>query len=333
MRALEEILGFPVIAYFLDDSAAIADEQMSHLFEHVRRVGHVPTLGLWISSRGGATEVPVKIVSLMREYADRFVVLVPYRAHSAATQVALGADEIVMSPMAELGPVDPSRRHPLLPKEPGGENGQDVPISVAVQDLRHVVQFVDREVGGAGKLTPEAAATIYTSIFNKVHPLAIGALEQTWALSQQVCERVLSTHMDPATEAVAIKAIVERLSDYYKSHLYQIDRREAKEIGLKVRDATDAESDAMWALLVTFSNIQLGGDGEIGGEKALVNRLGHLASRAGSTIGLGMRKVDSPEAVAATRWESKWRVAPGGAPLVEAEAPQASGPPEPLPVD
>jgi ClpP class serine protease len=30
--------------------------------------------------------------------------------------ICLGADEIVMTPLGALGPIDPSRTHPLLPK-------------------------------------------------------------------------------------------------------------------------------------------------------------------------------------------------------------------------
>ena len=325
LEALEAAAGYPVVAYFLDEGAALADEQMYHLFEHLRRLDHQDRLGLWISSRGGATEVPVKLVSLMREYTDWFAVLVPYRAHSAATQVALGADEIVMTPMSELGPVDPSRRHPLLPKEGTGPGGP-VPIPISVQDLRHVLQFVEREVGGREKLTPEAAATVYTALFEKVHPLAIGALEQSWGLAQQVCERVLSTHVDPEKEADQIKEIVDRLSDHYKSHLYQIDRREAKEIGLKVRDATDQEADAMWSLLIAFMGIQLGGEGEVNGEPAVATRLGHIASAVGSSVGIGLAKKSEPETVAVSRWESKWWADEGAAPAAPAPAPAVPPP-------
>lgn len=116
-----------------------------------------------------------------------------------------------------MGPVDPSRRHPLVPKEeqrsPVGGGAEPVltPIPISVQDLRHVLDFVKREMGE--DLSPDAAARVYTALFDKVHPLAIGALEQSWALANQVTERVLSTHMDPDADADKIKALRDRLSD------------------------------------------------------------------------------------------------------------------------
>ena len=45
---------------------------------------------------------------MIREYCDTFSVLVPYKARSAATMIALGADEIVMSDLSELSPIDPA---------------------------------------------------------------------------------------------------------------------------------------------------------------------------------------------------------------------------------
>ena len=45
-------------------------------------------------------------MSLIRQRVDRVSVLIPQSAYSAATLVALGADEIVMHPNGHLGPVD-----------------------------------------------------------------------------------------------------------------------------------------------------------------------------------------------------------------------------------
>jgi hypothetical protein len=304
LQTLEQERGHPVIAYFLGEQTSLADEQIHHLYEHLRRIGKQDQLSLWLHSRGGATETPWKIVCLIREFCDCFSVLIPYRAHSAATLISLGADEIVMTEMAELGPVDPTRRHPLLPVEETPD-GKKIPIPISVQDLRHLLQFLKREMGE--ELPPEVAATVYTALFEKVHPLAIGALEQAWALSIQVAKRVLSTHMDRESDAEAIDAIVDRLSDYYKSHLYQISRGEAREIGLKVVDASEAEGKLMWELYHAYAHLAISGEGELNGRKAVVMGLGHIDSAAGATIGIGLAEASRPGEVVAARWESQWR--------------------------
>ena len=53
IATLEELRGHTVIAYFLDDGGQLADEQMLHLYEHLRRIGQRKKIALWLSSRGG----------------------------------------------------------------------------------------------------------------------------------------------------------------------------------------------------------------------------------------------------------------------------------------
>jgi len=198
-------------------------------------------------TRGGDTEVPLRLVTLIREFCDRFSVLIPYRAHSAGTTLAMGADEIVMTPLACLSPIDPSRTHPLLPRREGAKEGE--PISV--QDMRHAMRFIMETARPSPdrSYTPEAMAQIVTALFEKIHPLAIGAIEQSYALAKLIGVGCLSTHMDPNTQKAQIEAIVDRLCDDYKSHSYMIDRKEARRIGLKARDASPEEESAMNALL------------------------------------------------------------------------------------
>ena len=63
-------------------------------------------LDLLIASLGGDPMVSWRIMSLIRQRVDRVSVLIPQSAYSAATLLALGANEIVMHPYGHLGPVD-----------------------------------------------------------------------------------------------------------------------------------------------------------------------------------------------------------------------------------
>ncbi len=254
IQALEQTRGRRAIVYWLAPAARIADAVIMPLHDQITAIGAQERLDLVLFTVGGDTEVPWRIISLLREYCKHLGVVIPYRCHSAGTVVAMGADEIVMTPMSVLGPIDPSRTHPLLPRREGASEAE--PISV--QDMRHAMQFIREAAGpavGAGQFayTPEAMAQIFTALFDKIHPLAIGAIEQSYALAKIVGRQCLSTHMDPKTHGDAIKAIVDRLCDDYKSHAYQISRREAREIGLKVVDAPAGVETAMMDLLKFYS--------------------------------------------------------------------------------
>lgn len=252
VQALQNVRGRKAIVYWVSDIAKMSDGAIFPLFDQLKAMGKQQELDLVLFTRGGDVESPWRIVSLIREYCEKFSVLLPYRAHSAGTLLCLGADEIVMTPLSELGPIDPSRSHPLLPKRDGAPEAE--PISV--QDMRHAMQFIrDATASTDGKAqpyTPEAMAQIFTALFEKIHPLAIGAIEQSYALSKLIGTRALETHMDAVKDAEAIKALVDQLCDGYKSHMYPINRKEAKAIGLNVVDATPTEEACLLDMLTFY---------------------------------------------------------------------------------
>lgn len=69
--------------------------------------GKIPQLSLILNTEGGNIPAAIGMVSLIREYVTSFEVIVPDEAFSAGTVLALGADRIVMTRRACLGPADP----------------------------------------------------------------------------------------------------------------------------------------------------------------------------------------------------------------------------------
>lgn len=253
---LESARGSKIITYWLTDLGRMSEAAVPTMYDQLNAIGRQKALDLFLYTRGGDTEIPLRFVSLIREFCDRFAVLIPYRAYSAGTLLALGADEIVMTPLGVLGPIDPSRTHPLLPRREGAAEAE--PISV--QDMRHAMRWIfetAKPQDGPG-YTAEAIAQIITALFEKIHPLAIGAIEQSYALAKLIGIQCLSTHMDPVKDKAQIEAIVNRLCDDYKSHAYQISRREAQDIGLNVTKPSAAIESAMMALLRFYLGRNIG---------------------------------------------------------------------------
>ena len=67
----------------------------------------VKAIDFMIISNGGDPITSLRIISILRERFEHITVIVPYVAYSAATILALGADDIMMHPFSNLGPVDP----------------------------------------------------------------------------------------------------------------------------------------------------------------------------------------------------------------------------------
>lgn len=282
IRELERLRESRVIAYYLSGNAQIAFDAMPSFYQQLRLLSKQERIDLWIHSHGGTTEVPWRIVQMVRAHCRTFGVLVTEVAQSAATHIALGADEIVMGPFSLLSPVDPTRQHPLLPQGPGGQ-----PLAISVQDLKHAVEFVNREAGPT-RLTADAYAQIITALFDKVHPLALGAIEQSYSLSKLITKRMLATHMDEKKEAEEIQRLADALCDDYKSHQFPIGLVEVQRLGLRtVKKASDDLYNAMWRLLEYYQGIDrsqkpLAGRNLVGnlpaGSRAVWGSIGHLDS-------------------------------------------------------
>ncbi|EQD49447.1 protein containing DUF114, partial [mine drainage metagenome] len=101
-------------------NAQIAEDAVRVMYDQILLLPNRPVekLDIFLCSNGGAGTVPWRLVSLFREFAKSLSVLLPYRAYSAATLLALGADEIVMHPFAEMGPIDPTVSNEYNPIDP-----------------------------------------------------------------------------------------------------------------------------------------------------------------------------------------------------------------------
>jgi ClpP class serine protease len=83
--------------------AQIGNDAIRPLYDHLRQLQSVEALDLFIYSRGGDIDVPWRIATGLRSTAQKWSTLVPFRANSAATLLALGADEIVMGQQRSSG--------------------------------------------------------------------------------------------------------------------------------------------------------------------------------------------------------------------------------------
>jgi hypothetical protein len=252
IKKIEDLRGSKVICYLTslrpNVSAQMAEDAVRVFFDHLATLPNrkIDKLDIFLCSNGGSGTVPWRLVSLFREFAKSFNVLIPFRAYSAASLLALGADEIVMHPFAELGPIDPTVANDFNPVE----NGRRVGISV--EDVTAYVNFIKETVG----ITHEDELIKAIEILaNKVHPLALGNVERFIAQSRMIARKILRTHMRRANDH-SIDEIIENMASRLYFHGHPINRREAKE-DLRLKVATDLSQeleDAIWALYRNYED-------------------------------------------------------------------------------
>lgn len=250
VKKLESELGCRVVTYICGDSyygaARIADDAVPRLYEHLQGLqgerNQRPQVALYLYARGGQSETPWKVVTLFRELTDGFTVVVPFKAYSATTMIAIGADKVYMHEMGELGPVDPS----LYLVSESGLAGEEkaLPSEIGVEDISAFLRFLQNRAG----ITDQASISqLMATLTQALGPALLGRIERVYSHSRLVASKLLALQRPPLEQDL-IGSIVEALTEKCYVHGHAIRRREARELGLRVEDLSEAASEVVWDL-------------------------------------------------------------------------------------
>lgn len=160
---------------------------------------------LFLLSRGGDAEAAYQISKLCKSFAPKFTAVIPRQAKSAATLVAIGADEVHMGPLGQLGPIDP---------QIGG-----LPALGVSQALRTVASIAEQFPGSADMFAR------YLQLALTVEQ--IGYCDRISESAVQYAVRLLSTKPHLANTA---STIARQLVHEYKDHAFVIDITEARQL-------------------------------------------------------------------------------------------------------
>lgn len=251
---IERLRNSKVICYLTsiqqNGVAQMSDDAIREIFDHLLLMPArpVPLLDIFLCSNGGSGTVPWRLVSLFREFAEKVAVLIPYKAYSAATMLALGADEIVMGPFGEMGPIDPSVANEFNPVDPNTKQK----IAISVEDVVAYVGFIKETVGIRHEDELIKAVEV---LAQSVHPLALGNVERFVSQSRLIARKIILTHMK-GTAQHELDEIIETLASKLYFHGHPINRKEAREeLKLKVSENVPPELEsAMWKLYLAFKS-------------------------------------------------------------------------------
>jgi hypothetical protein len=159
---------------------------------------------LFLLSSGGSIEPAYQISKLCKSFAkSKFVVAIPRQAKSAATLIAIGADEIHMSKLGQLGPIDPQL---------GG-----LPALGVAQALKSIASLSQDFPGSAEMFARYLRLALTVE--------QIGYCDRISESACQYAERLLLTK---PLLAKAAQSIAKELVYEYKHHGFVIDFDEAQ---------------------------------------------------------------------------------------------------------
>ena len=194
-----------------------------------------------IVSNGGDPITSLRMMSLLRERFDKVSVLLPYVAYSAATVFSLGADEIIMHPYSNLGPVDPQ-----LSVSHRDDSGNQERLQFSSEDLVNYIDFLKKDVG----LTDQQhLVSSVQPLIKDVGSLAIGSAKRGQMLSLALSERMLSSHI---SDQAKVKSISRALNSSYYHHGYAVGRKEAREIDLPIKEPDEEIESILWSIWLDY---------------------------------------------------------------------------------
>jgi hypothetical protein len=250
-RDLEKKLQSKVLVYTTSDrrgyESQIAQDVIDIFIDQLDKIGIVPKISLFLYTRGGDTAAAWNIVNLLRQYGDDLQVVVPHKAHSGGTLISIGANSIIMTKQATLGPIDPSINTALNPQIPGAMPQNTFPVSV--EAVKGYMAFAKEELGIKDDI---ALSNIMMKLSDTVHPLVLGQVYRTRAQIKMLAEKLLKNQISDADK---IKNIISFLCSDSGSHDYTINRREAKKtLGLNVLIPDDEMYRIIKAIYDDISN-------------------------------------------------------------------------------
>lgn len=206
---------------------------------------------LVLHNLGGSIEAGYLISKTCKRLSNgKFVVVIPRKAKSAATLLALGADEIHMGLMSELGPIDPQFGGlPAL----GMKNALEILSDLA---CKH----------------PGASTMLSEYIQAKLDLRILGYFERINESAMQYAERLLAGKTLGANQTA--HSLAAHFVNYYKDHGFVIDFDEARVLlGEAILKSETSEYAFANAVFQSFDLIQfvlefmLGKDADIVGAR------------------------------------------------------------------
>lgn len=190
-----------------DEVYDISSWHSNRIYEAISSVKKEKDIFLLIHSGGGQIEPAYLASKACKSLCkDKFIVAVPRKAKSAATLISLGADEIHLGQMSELGPIDPQfSGYPALS------------LSNALQTLAKLCTKY-----------PDSANMFALYLTKTLNLKDLGYFERVNESATQYAERLLMNKTFEGKHTP--NSLADHFVNHYKDHGFAIDFDEAKKL-------------------------------------------------------------------------------------------------------
>ena len=187
-----------------------------------------------VDSGGGDVDAAYNLALLFRRYGSaRLSYIVPRWAKSAATLLVCGGDSVMMTPVAELGPLDPQITQMNL-LEQRVEHFSPLHIEATLELMRNEFEQGNKEL---------AEGLLQRLQF----PITLGSFKKSLEIGKQYAEKLLASRMFKDDHQKA-REVAHHLVENYADHGFCINVDEARMLGLIIEEPSEAQLEIVWTI-------------------------------------------------------------------------------------
>lgn len=236
LKFIESSEGF-VYPLTIPPVQSIDEDALFEVYSDLRKIGEQDNLNVLLYSYGGDARTAFHIGRLLQAYSNKKLQIYPlHEAKSAATLIASAADNMVMSELSELGPMDPQIKLPSIER-------RFSPLAI-----KHSLELLHGEISNGHDLIVKTLAEKLPD------PLSLGEALKSLETGKDYLRKLLVSRMF-AGDSEKAAAVAEQLVLGYPDHGYCIDFKEAQDIGLVVKEVPDNQRDALYDLMYGYKKI------------------------------------------------------------------------------
>lgn len=217
---------------FLLLSASISRKLHHELALLLAAERHHARCTIFLNTLGGDSDAGYRIARCLQEHYEHIRLVIPGYCKSAGTLIAIGAHELAIGDLGELGPLDMQIAKPTELLEHGSvldiTQALDA-ISAHTRSVFFKVLIEMRQQGHlstrlAGELATAVATSVARPLYKQIDALTLGEYQRAGQIVKAYAERL----------CFVSKSLCENVIDYliaaYPSHSFVIDRTEAREL-------------------------------------------------------------------------------------------------------
>lgn len=206
----------------------IAKDVLPKFSNQLDNIGDTKKISLFLYTNGGDTLAAWSLVNLIRSFCKELEVIIPSNCFSSGTLICLGANRLIMTKQAALGPIDPSINGPLNPMIPGIQN-PNAKVPVSVEYVNAYIEMAKKDFG----ITDQKNLTeVLLHLSDKIHPLTLGQVYKSKSQIQMIARNLMKYQKINKEKT---DTIIKFLCSESGSHDYSIRRDEAiNNLGINV---------------------------------------------------------------------------------------------------